>query len=78
MCFPKQCSLTFYDAQGCGVPALFENNDVNRTRIIGNNAKLFKSGDVDDFRAKLEEVVALDEGEYRSMQESFIKNELSV
>lgn len=72
--FPRQCSLTFYDAQACGVPVLFEDNDVNRTRIIGNNAMLFKAGDMNDFRGKLEEVAALDKEEYRSMQESSIKN----
>ena len=27
--FPKQCSLSFYDAQACGVPVIAEDNNIN-------------------------------------------------
>ena len=28
--FPKQCSMSFYDAQACGIPVVSEDNNVNR------------------------------------------------
>ena len=51
--FPKQCSLSFYDAQSCGLPVVSENNLVNSERLEYNNGLTFKPGDVDDFRSKI-------------------------
>jgi glycosyltransferase involved in cell wall biosynthesis len=51
--FPKQCSMSFFEAQSCGLPVLFEANDINVQRAQHSNAMLFQPGDVADFRAKL-------------------------
>jgi glycosyltransferase involved in cell wall biosynthesis len=48
--FPKQCSLSFFEVQSCGVPVLFEDNEINSQRIDNMNAFLFKSGDMNEFR----------------------------
>ncbi len=51
--FPKQCSLSFFDVQACGLPVVFEDNNINIDRATHNNALVFKGNDVDDFREKI-------------------------
>lgn len=70
--FAKQCSLSFYDAQACGLPVVFENNNINVSRACNNNAFLFMSLDVEDFRKKINEAIALSDSEYRLMSDNAI------
>jgi glycosyltransferase involved in cell wall biosynthesis len=51
--FPKQCSLSFFEAQSCGVPVLFEGNEINSQRADSENAFIFAPGNVVDFRRKI-------------------------
>lgn len=51
--FPKQCSMSFYDAQACGLPVLSEDNNINIDRCSHENGANFKSGDVQDLRHKI-------------------------
>ncbi len=55
--FPKQCSLSFYDVQACGLPVVFEDNNINVDRAANNNAFTFKSDSIDDFRSVLSELI---------------------
>lgn len=75
--FPRQCSLSFYDVQACGLPVIFEDNEVNIGRARNNNAFLFKAGDVRDFRRKIYDAIELSEKEYNIMRDNaidFVKN----
>ncbi len=75
--FPKQCSMSFYDAQACGLPVLSEDNNVNVDRCSHGNGKNFKAGDIDDFREKIEELAKMDRSEYKKMREEarrFVEN----
>lgn len=58
--FPKQCSMSFYDAQACGLPVLSEDNNVNIERCSHKNGFNFKSGNVEDFRKKIEDIAQID------------------
>lgn len=71
--FAKECSLTFYDVQACGLPVVFEDNDVNVERSKHNNAITFKKGDVKDFRDKIEYLINLDNNTYKKMSENAVK-----
>jgi len=51
--FPKQCSMSFYDAQACGLPVLSESNNVNCDRCSHGNGDNFSPGDIQDFREKI-------------------------
>jgi glycosyltransferase involved in cell wall biosynthesis len=51
--FPKQCSMSFFEVQACGLPVLFEENEINYMRVAGDNAFTFESGSIESFRAKL-------------------------
>ena len=68
--FPKQCSLSFYDAQACGLPVLSEDNNVNVDRCSHGNGMNFFSGNIDDFRAKIEFMANMPEEEYLAMREA--------
>ena len=65
--FAKQCSLSFYDAQACGLPVLSEDNNINVDRCSHGNGWNFKTGDVQDFRAKIQAVVNMDRREYQKV-----------
>jgi len=75
--FPKQCSMSFYDAQACGLPVLSEDNNINMDRCSHGNGFNFKAGDVDDFRAKIIEIAQMDQEKRRALSDNaiaFIQN----
>jgi glycosyltransferase involved in cell wall biosynthesis len=66
--FPRQCSLSFFEAQSCGLPVLFEDNEINVQRISGRNAVLFRPGDVQDFRSKIVELASMPPDSFEEMR----------
>lgn len=75
--FPKQCSLSFYDVQACGIPVILENNTVNKERLAHKNGFLFQSNNSDDLRKKIVDTVKLTSSEYEEMSnnsQEFIKS----
>lgn len=51
--FPRQCSLSFYDVQACGLPVISENNSINVERCSNGNGECFEAGDKGDFVEKI-------------------------
>lgn len=68
--FARQCSLSFYDVQACGLPVISEDNDINVDRNSFGNGLCFKAGDVNDFRAKIQEVIDMPTEEYQKMSQA--------
>ncbi len=68
--FPRQCSLSFYDVQACGLPVLFEENSVNIGRAQRGNALTFKVDDVKGFREGLIKMIDMNADEFKAMGES--------
>ena len=66
--FPRQCSLSFYDVQACGLPVVFEDDVVNVGRAKNDNAVTFIEGDTADFRKKIEYIINLSKAEFSHMQ----------
>lgn len=66
--FPRQCSLSFYDAQACGLPVVSENNNINIDRLTSNNGFSFKVGDVHDFREQITRCVEMPNEEYDQLR----------
>lgn len=66
--YPKQCSMSFYEAQSCELPVLFENNEINKKRSTFNNSFTFISEDLNDFRNKIKYFAELDEAEFEKMK----------
>jgi len=66
--FPRQCSLSFFDVQACGLPVIFEDNSINAMRMGYNNAKVFKSGNVEDFRGKMLDMLNMTDSDLNDMR----------
>jgi len=62
--FPKECSLSFFDVQACGLPVVSEDNSVNVYRLKHDNGFTFKAGDQVDFRAKVTKFIEMAPSEY--------------
>lgn len=65
--FPKECSLTFFDAQACGLPVVSEDNEVNVERCAHFNGMIFKKGDVEDFRKHIAAIADMPDETRREM-----------
>ena len=65
--FAKQCSLSFYDAQGCGLPVISEGNNINIDRNSHGNGLCFSPGSVEDFRIKIQSVIDMSNYELQEM-----------
>lgn len=57
--FPKQCSLSFYDVQACGLPVISENNNINIERCSHGNGWTFISGDLNDLILAINKVLRM-------------------
>lgn len=68
--FARQCSLSFYDAQACGLPVLSEDNNINVDRCSHNNGWNFKSGNMKDFRDKIEKIASIDYDRYKEIMDN--------
>ena len=66
--FPKQCSMSFYDAQACGLPVLSEDNNINRDRCGHGNGMNFEADNLQDFRHKLEIMMQMPKEQYDDMR----------
>ena len=58
--FARECSLSFYDAQACGLPAVLEDNPVNSERVSHNNGTVFRAGDANAFRLVLQDYINME------------------
>ncbi len=68
--FAKQCSLSFYDAQACGLPVLSEDNNINVDRCNHRNGWNFEAGSVEDFRAHITAAAEMPQEEYKAVSEN--------
>ena len=71
--FAKQCSLSFYDAQACGVPVVFEDNNINVDRASHGNASTFKAGDAASFREEIQKYIDMPADEYKTVSDNALK-----
>jgi glycosyltransferase involved in cell wall biosynthesis len=68
--FARQCSMSFFELQSCGVPVLFEANEINSQRCVNSNAFCFEPRNLQDFRAKIAELANTPEEVYRTYREN--------
>lgn len=68
--FPKQCSLSFYDAQACGVPVLSEDNNINVGRCSHGNGGNFKADSIESFREKIVQFANMSNDEYTRISDN--------
>lgn len=68
--YPRQCSLSFFEAQSCGLPILFEVNEINTQRASHGNAVTFTPNSVEDYRAKLLALADMPADEFGKMRQN--------
>ena len=66
--FPRQCSLSFYDAQACGLPVVSEDNNINIDRLQYNNGLNFECGNEKSLRDKIIDIINMDEEKQKEMK----------
>ena len=71
--FPKQCSMSFYDAQSCASPVISEKGHVNEERNSHGNGLCFECGSVDDLRCKIQTLIDMQPNEYKKMRQNSLK-----
>ena len=71
--FARQCSLSFYDAQACGLPVILEDNSVNRERVSHNNGKVFPAGDAAALTKAIGDYLDLPAEEFRALSENAVR-----
>lgn len=71
--FPKQNSMSFFDAQACGLPVLLEDNKLNVKRVSYNNGCTYKKNSVSNLREKLLEIINMDIDSINVMKKNSIK-----
>ncbi|MBR1478816.1 MAG: glycosyltransferase family 4 protein [Lachnospiraceae bacterium] len=71
--FPKQCSLSFYDVQACGLPVLLEDNELNRLRTEHNNGFIFENDNAFALREGIYRLAGMNEEEFDNMVQSSVK-----
>lgn len=65
--FPKQCSMSFYDAQACGLPVISEENNINSERNSHGNGLCFSPGSIDALRDAIAYMADLDDDKLAKM-----------
>lgn len=70
--FPKQCSMSFYDAQACGLPVLSEYNVVNAERCSHQNGWNFQAENGNDFCLKLQQCIDMSQTDYINYRQGAI------
>ena len=71
--FPRQCSLSFYDVQACGLPVVFEDNNINQSRAEYNNATVFEVGSVEKFREAILKYINMSKNDYDEMSRNAVE-----
>lgn len=71
--FPKQCSMSFYDAQACGLPVLSEDNSVNIDRCSHHNGFNFKADSAEAFINEIQNCLNMPKPQYKEYIENAVK-----
>jgi glycosyltransferase involved in cell wall biosynthesis len=68
--YPKQCSMSFNEAQACCLPVLFEENEINCQRASCNNAITFITENSSDLLNKVTEYGNMESQKFETMREN--------
>lgn len=71
--FPKQVSLSFFDAQASGLPVVSEENNINSERLKYNNGWTYKKNSMADFREKIKHFSEMSRQEFDEIKNNAVK-----
>lgn len=61
--YPKQCGMSYFEAQSCGLPVVLEINEINTERASGKKGLLFEPDSIESFREKIVQFGNMEEEE---------------
>lgn len=67
--YPRQCSMSFFEAQSCGLPVVFESNEINIKRSSSGCCFTFSGGDSEDFMKKIITLGNMDSIQFKLLSE---------
>jgi Glycosyl transferases group 1 len=62
--------MSFFEVQACGLPVLFEENEINNQRMVENNAFTFRAGDIEELRTRLQLIAEMPDDAYALCKEA--------
>jgi len=71
--FPRQISLSFFNAQACGLPVVAEFNNVNKERLSHGNGLVFDYGNPSDMIKKIKQIANFKSDEYSLMSQRAVE-----
>jgi glycosyltransferase involved in cell wall biosynthesis len=74
--YPKQCSMSYFEAQSCGLPVVLEENEINIERVANKKGLLFKQNSVIEFRDAINKLNCMSEGEIKIFKKNARNNVL--
>ena len=76
--YPKQCSMSYFEAQSCGLPVVLEKNEINIERVSNQKGILFESGSISQFRDAITEFSNMSESDImiykKNSRENILEN----
>ncbi|MCG7280440.1 glycosyltransferase family 4 protein [Chryseobacterium taklimakanense] len=76
--YPRQCSMSYYEAQSCGLPVVLEHNEINVERASNKKGKIFGDKSQEEFRQAILEFGNMGSEEFleykNNSRENILKN----
>lgn len=72
--FPKQCSMSYFEAQSCALPVVLEENEINLQRVADYKGLIFAQENKQDFRDKILRFALMDKHEFEIYRTNSRKN----
>lgn len=72
--FPKQCSMSYFEAQSCELPVVLEENEINIVRVENEKGLIFSEGSVEEFREAIMKFGNMQKEEFETAKKNARKN----
>ena len=72
--FPKQCSMSYYEAQSSGLPVILEENEINVDRASNKKGLIFKVQSEESLRNAIMQFGNMEQGEFLQYKSNSRKN----
>ncbi|QIL39212.1 glycosyltransferase family 4 protein [Pedobacter sp. HDW13] len=72
--YPRQCSMSYFEAQACGLPVVLEENEINIERASNKKGIIFSEGSVEEFRQAIFTFGSMPKEEFSIYKNNSVKN----
>ncbi|MDC0304897.1 glycosyltransferase family 4 protein [bacterium] len=72
--FPRQCSMSYFEVQSCGLAVILEENEINNNRVQNKRGMLFEENCEANFRDKITNFGNMSEADFSTYQKNARRN----